>query len=272
MSGEGIARTPVLAGSYVMFKREVKLWVATTALPKERQAGTLVFSLPDKDKEAAMDIDVAVLKDGKTVTVDGRQVVKSGVDCLLEVLDGIYLESLSKETIKSYDEFRSLKRKSSESVRDFILRFEKSMKRLKDHNIVLPEAVLAYEVLRGSSIDDHKYSVALTLTKELTYDNMKAVIKSLTQIKEDESSSQQSVMRVVKEEENMYYTNQDGYEDDCEFDGDNWRDQCKDQNEEEVYYGGRFQSRGRSRGNFRRPYIPNGGQYYNGRGNNYRKS
>ena len=49
------------------------------------------------------------------------------VDCLLEVLDGIYLsEDLAKEKFKSYDLFRKLTRKCNQNVKDFIDSIRKS--------------------------------------------------------------------------------------------------------------------------------------------------
>ena len=199
---------PTLGSSYLLFKKEVKLWTATTSIAAERQAGTILFKLPAKAKETAIELPVETLQNGKKITVGGVEQTVSGVNCLLEVLDEIYLESMSKETFKCYDEFRKLNRKGNQQVNDFVLEFEKCLKRLKDHGINLPEPVLAYELLRACNVDDTKYSVAVTLVGELTYKNMKATIKNITQKKIEKESSQSegsgAHLRVVKEEESAY--------------------------------------------------------------------
>ena len=256
---------PTLGSSYLLFKKEVKLWTATTSIAAERQAGTILFKLPAKAKETAIELPVETLQNGKKITVGGVEQTVSGVNCLLEVLDEIYLESMSKETFKCYDEFRKLNRKGNQQVNDFVLEFEKCLKRLKDHGINLPEPVLAYELLRACNVDDTKYSVAVTLVGELTYKNMKATIKNITQKKiEKESSLSEGSgahLRVVKEEESAYYTQKD-----CDESlDDNWRydryDEYPDQHDD-VYYN----SYSRGRGKFNRYPSRGSSGYYSGRG------
>ena len=114
-------KAPKLGDSYALFKKEVRLWENTTSIEVKKRAGTIVFTLPDKVKEQALEIPLEHLQDGKTVTVGTEERKYSGVDCLLEVLDELYLENAAKEKFKCYDRFRNLKRKENQDVRDFIL-------------------------------------------------------------------------------------------------------------------------------------------------------
>ena len=129
--------------------------------------------LPQKAKSEAVEIPVEILQNGKTETVDDVEKKTSGLDCLLEVLDGIYLKDLAKEKFKSYDSFRKLTLSDTQNVRDFILTFEKVVKQMEEHDIKLPQAVLAYELLRSCNVSEYKYSVAIAICGELTYANMK---------------------------------------------------------------------------------------------------
>ena len=148
---------PKLEDSYLLFKKEVSLWSVTTTVEEKRQAGTIIFCLPEKAKAEALEIPVSELQDGKTVTkTDGQQKKLSGIECLLEVLDKIYLEDIAKEKFKCYDAFRRLTTSDNQSIRDFILEFEKAVKRLDEHEIKLPSAELAYELLRSANVSDYQ--------------------------------------------------------------------------------------------------------------------
>ena len=249
-------KAPKLGDSYALFKKEVRLWENTTSIEVKKRAGTIVFTLPDKVKEQALEIPLEHLQDGKTVTVGTEERKYSGVDCLLEVLDELYLENAAKEKFKCYDRFRNLKRKENQDVRDFILEFDKALKQLAEHEIQLPEPVKAYELLRGCNVDKYKYSVAVAIVGKLTYDNMKTTVRNITEIKESDSSHG---VKVVKEEQDhvQYYADsQNGLYD------QGTESECFDQ--EDVYYGygrGRgmprgSQSRGRNhpRGMYKQGY------------------
>ena len=243
---------PKLEDSYLLFKKEVSLWSVTTTVEEKRQAGTIIFCLPEKAKAEALEIPVRELQDGKTVTkADGQQKKLSGIECLLEVLDKIYLEDIAKEKFKCYDLFRRLTRSDNQSIRDFILEFEKAVKRLDEHEIKLPSAVLAYELLRSANVSDYQYSVAVAIVGELNYENMKDTVRKITQLPSPQKSSDETQMKVVKEEESYYLDNSE------EFSSANHQEY------QEVYYN-QF-NRGRSR--YRQPRR--GYRSYNsgGRGN-----
>ena len=174
---------PKLEDSYNMFKKEVSLWSVTTTVEEKRQAGTIIFCLPQKAKAEALEIPVSELQDGKTVSTSGGQEKKlSGIECLLEVLDKIYLEDIAKEKFKCYDTFRRMARLEGQSVKDFTLEFEKAVKRLEEHEIKLPSAVLAYELLRSANVSDYQYSVAVAIVGELSYGNMKDTVRKITEL------------------------------------------------------------------------------------------
>ena len=184
---EGSDRTgppvPLLRDSYVTFKKEVNLWQTITSVPEAKQAGTLLLKLPDKAKSVALDMDLDVLQKGITSrTEDGTETTKNGVKCLLEELDKIYLDDIAREKFSCYDSFRKLQREPSQSTKDYVLEFEKHVKRLKEYKIDLPSAVLAYELLRSSNVSEYRYSVAIAIVGELTYENMRDTVRKITEL------------------------------------------------------------------------------------------
>ena len=51
---ENKTQVPVLKDSYLLFKKEVKLWEAITSIEVKKRAGTIVLNLPGKAKAAAV--------------------------------------------------------------------------------------------------------------------------------------------------------------------------------------------------------------------------
>lgn len=242
---------PRLESSYLMFKKEVSLWSVTTTVEKKRQAGTIIFSLPDKAKAEALEIPLAELQDGRTFEVDGENKTMSGIECLLEVLDKIYLEDIAKEKFKCYDAFRRLTRPENQSIRDFTLEFEKAVKRLDEHEIKLPSAVLAYELLRSANVSEYQYSVAVAIVGELNYENMRDTVRKITELPRPQKSPVETQIKIVKEEDSYFVDHQE------EFNSIE-NDVCQ-----EVYYN-QF-NRGRSR--YRQPRRGYRNYSSNGRGN-----
>ena len=170
---------PVLKGSYLMFKKEIKLWEAITNIEEKKRAGTLVLKLPDKAKTVALDIPLVELTDGVEKEVGGKTVKLNGIARLLEALDEIYLEDMEKEKYKCYDDFRNFKR-GTESIAEYLLEFDKKIKRLEEFQIKLPGSVLAYEVLNNANISEDKTALARATVVKLDYENMRHQIKKIS--------------------------------------------------------------------------------------------
>ena len=180
----GSVPIPDLQGNYPLFKKEVRLWAAITAIETKRQAGTLICELPLKAKQEALELPVQVLQFGRTATdQNGVEQKLCGVECLLEKLDEIYLEDVSKEQYKCYDKFKNLQRKEGQSVRDYILVFDQAVRSLTEHGIELPTAVLAYELLRSCNVPEYQYSIAVAIVEEMTYENMRRTVRKICDIK-----------------------------------------------------------------------------------------
>ncbi len=86
----------------------------------------------------------------------------------MEVLDGIYMEYMQKEKYKAYKDFRDYKRDSNMSVSEFILEYDKKIRRLKEYNITLPEEVYAFEVLESASLNTEQEALTHATVPELT--------------------------------------------------------------------------------------------------------
>ena len=232
--------------SYVNFRKEVTMWETVTTIPEEKRAITLLLKLPPKAKSVALDVPQEELSKGKTYSIEGGGSRKiSGVQRLLEVLDTIFLEDINKEKFKAYRDIRNYKRQKNQSIQDFLLEYDKRIRRLKEFGINLPEEVLAFEVLDSSNLTSEQESMANATVQELSYTAMKDQIRKIA----ISMVPQENAKPIVVKEETFFNLENEG----TEFHG----------HEEHTYYSN-YSPRGRS--NRSRPF-----NHYQQRRPNYQK-
>ena len=232
--------------SYRNFRKEVLLWESATNLEAEKRAVAILLKLPAKAKSVALDISRDELTKGKTYG-EGETARKiTGVERLLEVLDTVFLEDMNKEKFKAYRDIRNYKRQKSQPIQDFLLEYDKRIRRLGEFGIDLPQEVLAFEILDSSNLTTEQESMANATVKELTYNEMKDQIRKIA----ISVVPQEDVKPIVVQEETYF----------------NHEDDETDVDQEEVAYYSNYRSRGRSRrgrsfNNYqqRRPHYQNRG-------------
>ena len=213
---------PVLdnaSDSYVNFRKEVTLWETVTTIEEAKRAITLLLRLPPKAKSVALDVPTEELSKGKTYTEQSGTRKVSGVQRLLEVLDTVFLEDINKEKFKAYRDIRNYKRQKSQSIQDFLLEYDKRIRRLREYEINLPEEVLAFEVLDSSNLSSEQESMANATVKELSYVAMKDQIRKIAisvvpqensktvVVKEDTYYNIENDDTALEHEECAYYSN-----------------------------------------------------------------
>ena len=121
--------------SWLDFKKEIKIWQALTTLSSEKQGPCLYLSLKGKSREAALEIDIEQIKGA------------DGVKLILQRLDKLFLEDTTQTAYLAYQTFETFKRPSDMSMKDYFIKFEHLYTKIKDHNIELPDCILAYRVI-----------------------------------------------------------------------------------------------------------------------------
>ena len=155
-------------------------------------------------------------------------------------------EDMNKEKFKAYRDIRNYKRQKSQPIQDFLLEYDKRIRRLGEFGIDLPQEVLAFEILDSSNLTTEQESMANATVKELTYNEMKDQIRKIA----ISVVPQEDVKPIVVQEETYF----------------NHEDDETDVDQEEVAYYSNYRSRGRSRrgrsfNNYqqRRPHYQNRG-------------
>ena len=73
---------------------------------------------------------------------------------------------------RDYEEYANLMRdKSKESMKDYIIKSESLNRKLAKHHIVLPDIVLAYNLLKGANLWKEE-KLARTSVDSMTFESM----------------------------------------------------------------------------------------------------
>ena len=117
---------------------------------------------------------------------------------LIDKLDSIFQSETIDEAYSTYSKFINFSRKENIEMSDYIIEYEHLYKRMRDFEMILPDAVLAFKLLDGANISDEERKLALTLGKDLKYDDMKSALKRLF------NKSSLTASNTIKEEETFY--------------------------------------------------------------------
>ena len=184
----------------------------------------LYLSLKGKAREAALELDIDKIKG------------KDGVDLILKRLDELYLEDTTQTAYLAYQNFETFKRPETMTMKDYLLKFEQLYTKIKDHQMILPDGVLAYRVLNSANLSNEQMTLCRATMTDLKYDDM---VKQLKRLFADAITSApvgaQSTLAQAKEE--PIFFNENSNDANSVYYGDSRR---------RTWYRG---NRGRGRGN-----------------------
>ena len=91
-----------------------------------------------------------------------------------------YLKDSNYSAYEAYESFEKFCRPKSMPISDYIIEFERLHNKIKNHNMILPDGILAYKFLNNAKITGHhKQLVRATLSELKKYDKMKEQIKKV---------------------------------------------------------------------------------------------
>ena len=175
--------------SWTDYKKEIKIWQALTTLDDAKQGPCLYLSLKGKAREAALELDIDAIKG------------EDGVNLILKRLDELYLEDTTQTAYLAYQNFETFKRPETMNMKDYLVKFEQLYTKIKDHQMVLPDGVLAYRVLNSANLSNEQMTLCRATMTDLKYD---AMVKQLKRLFADAITSTpvgaQSIQAQAKEE------------------------------------------------------------------------
>ena len=153
--------------SWTDYKKEIKIWQALTTLDAAKQGPCLYLSLKGKAREAALELDIDKIKG------------EDGVEIILKRLDDLYLEDTTQTAYLAYQNFETFKRPETMNMKDYLVKFEQLYTKIKDHEMELPDGVLAYRVLNSANLTNEQMTLCRATMVDLKYNDMVKQLKRL---------------------------------------------------------------------------------------------
>ena len=172
-------KPPVLRSgeTYEMWKKKIRLWEKCTNLARDARAPAIVLILEGAAQTAALKIDTDTLASD------------DGVEALLTKLDKLFKEDEDQITFSVYDTFEKFRKTDSMSLTEYLIQFELLYEKAKAYNNVLTEPVLAYRLLKGANLSEHKQELARATCAKWNYETLKLQLKKIFDANAKESSA-----------------------------------------------------------------------------------
>lgn len=140
---------------YERYKQELLAWREVTSLPKNKQAIAIALSLPEQDsskiREKVFDeLSIADLK------------AESGFDTLVTYLDKQLKVDDLADSCEKYEHFEECIRGENQTVSEFINEFDLRYNKITKKNIILPQEVLAFKLIKSSKISKEERLLVMT--------------------------------------------------------------------------------------------------------------
>ncbi len=162
---------------YSKWKMEVNLWENVTDLAEDKRALALALTLEGKPREVALGVDADKLK------------ANDGVKVLIAELDKMYEKNKVDRAYCAYTEFDKCRRNGYMSMSEYMIEFEQKYNACKIHEMVLPDAILAFKLLDNASLSQTDRQLALTACSDLKFETMKGALSRIFGTRSPDSAS-----------------------------------------------------------------------------------
>ena len=190
MASKGIYAPPELVPEkYASWRKAMAIWEMATTLEKKKRAPVVFLSLSGKAQEAILELDPTVLS------------ADDGLDKLYDKLDSLFKIDSAQAALSAYADFEKYTRPSSMSMADFNVEYDRMVQKLKEHDIKLPEAVLAHRVLKSANLSEDNEKLVVATVKDATYTDMMDQIRKIMRVRPvDRDVTVKPVVATIKSE------------------------------------------------------------------------
>ena len=176
---------------FASWKAEFMLWTLVTDLDEKKRGVAVALYLSGRRREVAMEVPSTDLNE-------------DGLESLLNKLETVFRIDTVDAALISYDSFESVKR-LGQTIAEYIQNFEMAHKKLKKHQMVIPDNILACKLLRNVELEEKERQMALAATRDLSYYAMKTALKRIFA----STTASKSTLAVSLKEEPTFATSND---------------------------------------------------------------
>ena len=99
---------------------------------------------------------------------------------ITKCLDELFEKDKSQSAFAACDAFTSYRWSCDTSIQDYIVEFNLKYNKIKTHHMELPDAVLAYYLLKCANLSEEHSNICKATCSDLTYKNMRSQIEKVT--------------------------------------------------------------------------------------------
>ena len=147
--------------TYGNWVKEVNQWRKYTSLPKGVQGPAIYSTLKGKAREAVMQLNLDI------ICSDG------GVDCIIELLDKLYVKGDIKLFFEAFSNFENFQRHKDMTVDQFINTFEELVSKSKQSGAEIPSSIKAYKLLKSANLSQTNEVLVKNSIEHLSYETVK---------------------------------------------------------------------------------------------------
>ena len=181
--------------SYTAWKNKIEMWKIVTSIEKKEQGIVVLLDALEGNKKAEK--AVADLKATDLHNDDGLQT-------LIAKLDIVFKSEKVDEAYEAYSKFISFQKSDNVSMNDYIVEYEHLYIKMSEHDMKLPDTILAFKLLDGAKLKEEERTLALAVANDLKFDSMKSALKRIFSKPPPTSDT----LSNIKSEEEAFYTRQ----------------------------------------------------------------
>ena len=159
--------------NYTDYKFEVELWQKFTKAEVKSQGFAVYSSLPHEN-DAHDRVRLAI--QNKEIDLDNDTAVAS----IFKTLDKYYKKDDISSVFEAWTSFKVFSRGQNETIQQFLNNYDQQINELKKQNIVLPQVVLALQLLDCAKLEKKETQIVMTAVdytkKETLYEQMKTAL------------------------------------------------------------------------------------------------
>ena len=145
----------------------VKVWSRGTSINVEKHASVVIMNLTGKYQDVALEME------------EGELTGQDGLKNLLKRLEEVFMGDSKDLAYEQYVKFEKIKREETETVTDYIIRFEKVNKDMKGINLNMDDSILALKLLSSCNLTGNERKMILTACTTTTFENVKSALKRI---------------------------------------------------------------------------------------------
>ena len=165
-----ITKCPPVFGEkddYDQWKKDIELWKEVTDIKEEKIPIIIHLSLSGRARQATSELSVAELKGA------------NGYELLMQKLDRVFLQDSNWKCFNTYLAFENYRRDPATPIDEYLSEFDRRHYKLKECDVELPDAIIACRLLKSCNLSEVHFQLALSTTKNMTFDDMRATLKKL---------------------------------------------------------------------------------------------